>query len=507
MRIASRAVVVAWISAITGTLATLTPLVVAAQTADGAATTTIEQQVADQDQRIKILERKLELASETAAAAAASSSVVKAGPGGFSLQSADGKNVIKLRGTLNVDGRYFVDGITPTTADAFLLRKIRPYIEGTLNGIYDFRLQPELGSGKSVILDAYVAARFKPWFVVTAGKFKNPIGLERLQTDAYNKFVELGFPSSLVPNRDIGVQLSGTALNGVINYALAYTDGVIDGNGTENSPTADTDTDGKHESAAREFVLPFANTNNFYLRGLGIGLAGSLGSKAGAATLTSVGTVNGVTTTVVTAATSSWLPTYRTSAQQSFFSYRGDTASTTAVNEATFADGIHSRIAPQAYYYYGSLGIIGEYVATKQAVTRHVNATTDCSASLKNSAWQAAVSYFLTGEEAQYNNVTPLSNFTMGKPDTGAWEIAVRYQQLSVDDAAFAAGANSFSDPTKSPSAAKGYSVALNWYLNQNVRWILEYDQTKFTGGAGTATNLIDRKDEKGFLTRFAVGF
>ncbi|HVY22207.1 MAG TPA: porin [Steroidobacteraceae bacterium] len=467
----------------------------------------VNQKLEDQDQRIRVLEHKLESSNEAAASSKKSSAIVKADSSGFSIQSADGQNIIKLRGTLNVDGRYFVDGITPTTADTFLLRKVRPIVEGTLDGIYDFRLQPDFGSGKSVILDAYVAARFKSWFVVSAGKFKTPVGLERLQSDAYNRFVELGFPSSLVPNRDIGIQFSGKTLRGAINYAIAYTNGVIDGSSSDSNPTPDTDTDGKHETSARVFVLPFVNSNRLYLRGFGIGIAGSLGSKAGSAALSNAGTVNGTTAAVVTANTSSWLPSYRTPGQRSFFSYRGDTASTTNVNEAVFADGTHTRLSPQAYYYYGSFGVLTEYVASKQAVTRHLTSTTDNAATLKNSAWQVTASFFLTGEEAEYNSVTPLSNFAVGKPGSGAWELAVRYQRLDVDSAAFTGGASSFADPTKSPSVAKGYSAALNWYLNKNVRWTLEYDQTKFTGGAGTSTSVVDRKDEKGILLRFALNY
>ncbi len=67
----------------------------------------LEQALAEQDQRIKLLERKLELANETATAAAATTPVVKSAASGFSLNSADGKNVFKVRGTLNIDGRYF----------------------------------------------------------------------------------------------------------------------------------------------------------------------------------------------------------------------------------------------------------------------------------------------------------------------------------------------------------------------------------------------------------------
>jgi phosphate-selective porin OprO/OprP len=481
----------------------------------------LEQTLAEQNQRIKVLERKLELANETATAAAAATPVVKSAASGFSLNSADGKNVFKLRGTLSVDGRYFADfddranltNSVPGTsayhsANGFLLRKVRPYFEGTLNGIYDWRLQPEFGGGRTVLLDAYVAARFKPWAIVTAGKFKNPLGLERLQTEQYNKFIELGFPSSLAPNRDIGVQFSGTALGGVLNYAAGIFNGVIDGSGAESNPSADADSDNKHEAAARVFVLPFTNTDIYALRGLGLGVAATTGAKRGNADISTRGTAFSPTTQVVSfVSTNSWLPSYRTAAQQTLFGYRGDNADTLTLNEASYADGRHTRVAPQAYYYYGSLGVLGEYIESKQAVSRHTSATATRSDNLKNSAWQVATSYFLTGEDAAYNAATPRSNFAIGSPGLGAWEIAARYQHLDIDDDAFTGGAASFANPATAATAATGYSVALNWYLNQSVRWTLEYDRTVFEGGAGTATAVTDRSDENAYVTRFALAF
>jgi len=507
----------------TATLAALTLAITpaAAVLAQSADAPTTEERLADQEQRIKILERKLELANEASTAAAASTPVVKAGGSGFSLNSADGKNSIKLRGTLNFDGRYFADyddtanltnGVAGTSAyrsaNGFLTRKIRPVIEGTLYSIYDFRFQPEFAGGRTVILDSYVAARFKPWAVVTAGKFKNPVGLERLQTEQFNKFLELGFPSSLVPNRDLGVQFSGAVLNGVVNYAAGIFDGTIDGNGSENNPNPDADSDNKREVAARVFVLPFSNSSNYYLRGLGIGLAATTGSKRGNADVSlASGSATGATTQVVpVVTTNTWLPTYRTAAQQTLFSYRGDNAVTLNLNEATYADGRATRLSPQAYYYYGSLGVITEYVESKQEVSRHTSAGTN-SATLKNKAWQVAATYFLTGEDATYNSATPRNNFSIGQPGIGAWEIAARYQKLDIDDNAFVGGSTSFANPATAVSAATGYSVAINWYLNQNVRWTVEYDHTSFDGGAGTAAAITDRKDENAYVTRFALAF
>jgi phosphate-selective porin OprO/OprP len=484
----------------------------------------IEQRLAEQEQRIKVLERKLELANEATVAAAATMPIVKSTASGFSLNAADGQNVVKLRGTLNIDGRHFTSfdpaaNLTNSvagssaygSADGFLTRKVRPIVEGTVNGIYDFRIQPEFGSGRAVLLDSYFAARFQPWAVVIAGKFKNPVGLERLQTEAINKFLELGFPSSLVPNRDLGVQFSGTTLNGTLNYAVGVFDGTIDGSGSDSNPSPDADSDNRFEFAGRLFALPFANSENYYLRGFGIGLGATQGTKRGTAAVSlAAGSTTATPPTTQLASvvtTSTWLPTYRTAAQQALFSYRGDNAVTLTANEATYADGRSTRLAPQAYYYYGSLGIIAEYTESRQTVSRHTNATTTRSATLSNSAWQVAASYFLTGEDAAFNSATPARNFAVGSPGIGAWEIAARYQRLSIDKNAFTGGAGSFANLATAVSGATGLSFALNWYLSQNVRWTVEYDHTSFDGGASTAAVVTDRRDENAYVTRFALNF
>ena len=44
------------------------------------------------------------------------------------------------------------------------------------------------------------------------GKFKPPVGLERLVSDSDMLFVERALPTDLVPNRDVGVQVYGENL-------------------------------------------------------------------------------------------------------------------------------------------------------------------------------------------------------------------------------------------------------------------------------------------------------
>jgi phosphate-selective porin OprO/OprP len=401
---------------------------------------------------------------------------VVAGPSGLFIQSADGANVIRFRGNLAVDGRWYSDHSTPDTADTFLFRRVRPYFEGTLDRIYDFRFMPDFGNGKSIIVDAFVTGRFAPWFAVQAGKFKGPVGLERLQPDQFNRFMELGFPSSLVPNRDLGVQVGGDIAGGVLGYALGYFDGATDGNSTDANASPDVDNDGKKDWEGRLFAQPFIKSGNPYLRGLGFGVGGTYVNSVGSATNT-------------------LLATYKTPGQQNFFTYRTGTS-------ATYADGKRERYSPQFYYYAGPLGVIGEYVQSDQAVSRQVSGSVKRSDTIDNKAWQISLSYFLTGERAAYNSYTPTSTFEPGKAGWGAWEVAVRFHQLQIDDAAFADGASSFADPSASPRKATAAGIGLNWYLNQNVKWMFDYERTRFDGGAPAGT---DRSGENAFLTRFSL--
>ena len=405
---------------------------------------------------------------------------VKAGPTGFSFSSSDNSNVIRFRGNLAVDGRWFMDHSTPESSDTFLFRKVRPYIEGTIDNDYDFRFMPDFGGGKTIIVDAFMTARILPWLAVQAGKFKGPVGLERLQPDQYNSFMELGLPSDLVPNRDLGVELGGDILGGTFGYAIGEFNGVTDGSSTDANSNPDADSnDGKKDTEGRIFTQPFVNSGVYALRGLGFGIAGTYVQTVGSATNT-------------------LLPSYKTTGQNTFFSYRTGTT-------GTFADGRRERWSPQAYYYVGSFGALAEYVRSDQEVGRQLTTTNLRSGEVNNSAYQILLSYFLTGERATYNSITPLTNFHPGSDGGwGALQVVARYSELKIDNAAFAGGAQSFADPTTSPRNARATGVGINWWLNANVKWVLDYEWTQFEGGAANNGN---RADERALTTRFALTF
>jgi len=438
----------------------------------------LRERLEAQEQKIKVLERKLEINDEAAKAAAASTPVVKAGPKGFNFASADNANQIRLRGTLHFDGRYFLDDVASDSSDTWLLRRVRPILEGTLYNIFDFRFVPDFAQGKTVIQEAYGAVRLRPWAVVTAGKFKVPVGLERWMSANDLKFIERGLPTNLVPNRDLGVQFGGDIAGGVVQYSVGVFNGVVDGGSSDSQ--ADTELDADRDWAARIFFQPFLNSDTFALRGLGFGAAATyvdvLGNPA-----------------------NPQLPTYRTPDQQAFFRYRGDNTATPLVNEAAYLDGKRLRVTPQAYYYLGSFGALAEYVSVKQDVSRNPG-TGVVTQELENTAYQLELSYFLTGEEATFKGFTPISTFNAGAPGWGAFEIVARYGEMEIDRLAFDGG---YADPATQARKVSQYTVGLNWYFNQNFKWQIDYEYSTYQGGAPTG----DRPDGEAILTRFAVGF
>lgn len=342
----------------------------------------LKDQIQQLDQRLRILDRKAELDTEVVEEKRKETPRLSAGAGGFVISSADTNFVLKIRGYVQADARFFAGEDIPAN-DTFLMRRVRPILEGTVFEHYDYRLMLDFASGLTasasnnpLVQEAYVNYRQFPQFQVQVGKFKEPVGLERLQSGANLLFVERGYPTQLVPNRDVGIQLQGEFFKGALNYAVGVFDGVADG-GSAEIEASDDDKD----IAARLFAHPFKNMDLEPLQKLGLGIAGTLGQQSGA------------------------LRNFTTPGQQRFFAYRSGLG-TNASSASVSADGQHWRLVPQGYYYWGPFGLFGEYAISSQEVARSAGAAST-STRLKNTGWQVSASYFLTGEDNSFKAIVP----------------------------------------------------------------------------------------------------
>ena len=418
----------------------------------------------DLEQRVRILERQLEIAEEEAAAKAKSAAMPVADERGFALRSADNSYELKLRLLAQGDARFLVEETDPPLNDTFAMRRLRPSFEASLGKLIAVRLTPEFAGPGATIVDAYIDFKLAPLYTVRVGKTKGPVSLERLQSGGATMFIERAYPTELAPNRDLGVMLTGDYDGGVFSYTLGIFNGVADGR-----DAAATDVDDEKEIEGRVFFEPLRNSPGF-LQGLGFGVAGSTGDKAG----TSAGT-GGV------------LPQYRTPAINNLFQYVTGTA----------AAGKHERLAASGYFYRHSFGLMSEYIESSQQVSAPGAAPTE----LTHSAWQVSAAYVLTGEDQTFRAVTkPQSTFVRGAPGIGAWEVVVRAMELDLDDDAFP----TFANPATSATKARSYGAGINWYINPNAKFMLNYFRTEFEGGAAGGG---DREDEKVLLGRFQVSY
>ncbi|MES1164729.1 MAG: porin, partial [Verrucomicrobiota bacterium] len=322
--------------------------------------------------------------------------------------------------------------------DTFTIRKARPTLTGRVAKYFDFKLMPDFGNGTAILQDAYLDTRFSPAFRVRVGKDKVPVGYEFMIGDSYTLFPERSLASSLVPNRDLGVQVQGDLAGNKVSYAGGVFHGVPDA----SSPTTDVDVNNGKDLAGRIVVQPFRRAQHpGPLNGLGFQVGGSTGKEVGP------------------------LPGFRTSGQQTYFAYA--TAAT--------ANGRHDRVTPAVFYYYKSFGAFGEYMRSTLDVAKGAATTT-----VTDSAWDVTASIFLTGEGASSGIIRPAHNFD---PPTGKWgalQLLARYSVLTAGQAAFDAGLTA----ANASRQATQFAVGADWYPAPYVKYYLTYEQTRFDNSA-----------------------
>jgi phosphate-selective porin OprO/OprP len=388
------------------------------------------------------------------------------GSQGFEVKSFDGATFLKLGGWIQLDGRaYFGDHVPPNT---FLVRRARPILDGSFLGFWDFRLQVDFARSTLTLDDAYTDIRPLPWLRLRAGKFKAPVGLERLQFGPGTEFIERGFPTLLVPDRDVGVMLHGELWSGALLYAIGVFMGVADG---ENG--GDSIGVGGGEIDARLFSHPFRPLASELGKELGIGIAGTWGKQPNSEKNPSV-------------------PTYRSAGQQIIFKY----ASGMVPGSTVFGLDTRWRVTPQLYWYVSHVGLLAEFVYSSQDL-----ALAGSRGTVANLAWQVRASVTLTpGDHPSFGGVIPSRPLDFRSKSFGAIDVVARYEELRIGDAAFPV----FADPGSSVRAARGFGVGADWYPTRFARVELNYYRTDFKGGAPGGS---DRAPENVLLGRIQTAF
>jgi len=114
--------------------------------------------------------------------------------------------------------------------------------------------------------------------------------------------------------------------------------------------------------------------------------------------------------------------------------------------------------------------------------------------------WYAMATWSLSGESRPYDPVTASFHGLMpaaplGKDGFGAWELAARYSKMDLDYLPGLTGGVAGGKQTI-------WSVGLNWYPNQTIRFLLDYDNIKVSHG--NAPGLAVAADAIGLRSQIA---
>jgi phosphate-selective porin OprO and OprP len=123
---------------------------------------------------------------------------------------------------------------------------------------------------------------------------------------------------------------------------------------------------------------------------------------------------------------------------------------------------------------YGSLFVQGEYFSYN--VERLLGLP-----SVHFEGWYAEGSWTITGENRKYipgtgaySGIVPNNPFSLSAGGWGAWEIAARYSHVDLNDL-FTPGISTAVTNGVAGGEQNIYTAGLNWYVNRNVRFLINY--------------------------------
>ena len=468
--------------------------------------------------KVNTLQRKLEVQDEVTTGALSKIPNFEAGADGFKVTSIDKKHQLRVGGTVQTDYKAFLDNAYKGSSasagpDSVSLRQARMTLDGYVYSDLYFKIMADFAQTSNtanLLPDAYLDYNYDPAVSLLVGKFKPSISLERLQGDADTAFLERGFPTNLAPNRDAGIQVHGgfgkpgykaernpgpIDVKNSFTYQVGISEGTGDsgnaaGNGlpANNNISSSTSTTVTPASFANDkefdgriFAQPFQHSGSSWLEGFGLGLAGSYSNPNHQA-------INKQTSLI---------------GQSTIIDYTKLNSAVNSTNVIT-SNGTAYRIYPQAFWYSGPFGLMGEYVESHQTLNGSAlsNNSSINNISQTNKASQVQVSYVVTGEDNTFNGVKPMRNFDPIKGSWGALQLVGRWSELNVDSNTF-----KLLDASKSVNKATAFTVGANWFLNKNALIRLDYEDVAFSGGAGSSAHVTNRPTEQIFSSRFQLAF
>jgi phosphate-selective porin OprO/OprP len=353
------------------------------------------------------------------------------------LESSDGNNKFRLGGRIHWENVFYGDDkfSGKQVEDGDVFRRSRIYLSGLVQERYDFKMQYDFAGGDADFKDVYFGIKDVPVFGnLRFGQFKEPLSLEELNSSNSSSTIERANVNRLVPSRSAGIMAYNNFADTRIAAAAGLFRGADDSYGNYRG-------DG-YAATARLSGLPYLSEDASKLMHLGIG-----------------------------------------------YSYRED-------DTATYKLSSDHSLAPSWKHSISDVnntGVLGLEAALKlgsfSVQSEWVQADVDAPEGGDLDGYYVQAGYVLTGESRSYDQklgafkgVSPSSKF-LEDGGIGAWEAVLRWSNLDFSDLA----------PNQEIDT---WTIGLNWYLNKNIRAMLNYSNADLDGDSASV-----------FATRFQIAF
>jgi phosphate-selective porin OprO/OprP len=348
---------------------------------------------------------------------------------GMKLDSTDGAFKLSIFGRIQNDWTFWdsereVTDTLGQTHSATEFRRARLGAGGTVYKNVVYKFEADFANGAVNFADAFI--ELKDPFMGSGvnfrvGHFDEPMGLDRLTSSKYSTFIERGLQETFVPARNTGFMFLGQALENRLSYfAGAFRDANGAGDDLNNA------NQGEHNLTARVAGRPWVNEGgDSYVH-----LGGSISHRNN----------------------SNETAQLRSRPETHVGPFFVDTGSMTDIDTSDL-------YGLEAAAVLGSFQVVGEIFNYS---TNGIDGVEDRDFG----AQSIYVSYFLTGETrayetagARFDRIKTKKNF--GADGMGAWEVALRYSTIDLDDGSIDGG------------ELDDITFGLNWYLNPNTRIML----------------------------------
>jgi phosphate-selective porin OprO and OprP len=326
---------------------------------------------------------------------------------------------VKPRGRLHLDSSYAFGEDEAAWSNGLRTRRVRMGLDGRLDDHWDFRIEFDFAEEALGAREIRLRRSLGPGKLVL-GQLKTPMGLNELTSSNDLTLIERSTPTAIVAD---GFRL-GVGYDAWLWEDLVGVQTMVYGRAIGEATVGDM----QHAIGGRGVVAPYIGHARLHL-----GLSGAFEHRGDN-----------------TAIRYSDRP-----------EARGADGGTRLIDTGVLEAAFTGKVGAELAFITGPFSVEAEYLAA------FINR--DDAESVYLGGFHAQASYIITGETRGYKQ----GRFGAPSPNHayGAWEVALRYSHMSLDDADLQGGTQN------------NLTVGLNWYATDRVRFMLNHVLSMVEGG------------------------